>query len=140
MVSATGARISLNLVSAVSPSGEMRFRLLEGDVNGSVFADFLERLARHAGGRVFLIVDGLPMHRSRVVQGKLKQVNGRIEPFFLSPYFPELNLDELVRSHVKLQHRSVGRDLQGISQTTRHLCVPLIAEGAAGSRDVIPAF
>ena len=106
VVEATGARFSLNMISAVSPSGEMRFRLVEGSVNGSVFADFIERLARDAERKVFLIVDGHPSHRSRVVQRKLKALNGQVELFFLPPYSPELNPDELVCSHVK---RSIGR-------------------------------
>lgn len=101
VVEATGARFGINAVSAVSPAGEMRFRLLEGNVDGSVFADFIERLAGDAGGKVFLIVDGHPAHRSRVVQRKLTELGGQVELFFLPPYSPELNPDELVWSHVK---------------------------------------
>ncbi len=107
VVAATGACFAVNMISAVAPSGEMRFRLVEGTVNASVLADFIERLATDAGDRkVFLIVDGHPSHRSRVVQRKLKQLDGQVELFFLPPYSPELNPDELVWSHVK---RQIGR-------------------------------
>jgi transposase len=107
VVKATGARFGVNMISAVAPSGEMRFRLVEGTVNAGVFADFIERVAADAGERkVFLIVDGHPSHRSRVVQRKLKALDGQVELFFLPPYSPELNPDELVWSHVK---RRIGR-------------------------------
>jgi len=108
VVEATGARFGVNMISAVAPTGEMRFRLVEGTVNASVFADFIGRLASDAEGRkVFLIVDGHPSHRSKVVQRKLKALDGLVELFFLPPYSPELNPDELVWSHVKPQ---VGRN------------------------------
>ncbi len=44
-VEATGARFAVNMISAVAPTGEMRFRLVEGTLNAPVFADFIERLA-----------------------------------------------------------------------------------------------
>lgn len=107
VVEATGRRFAVNMISAVAPTGEMRFRLVEGNVNATVFADFIDRLAADAGGqKVFLIVDGHPSHRSKVVQRKLKALDGQVELFFLPPYSPELNPDELVWSHVK---RQIGR-------------------------------
>ena len=107
VVDATGARFGVNMISAVAPTGEMRFRLVEGTVNATVFADFIDRLAADAEDqKVFLIVDGHPSHRSKVVQRKLQALDGQVELFFLPPYSPELNPDELVWSHVK---RKVGR-------------------------------
>ncbi|TQE98375.1 MAG: hypothetical protein FKY71_14150 [Spiribacter salinus] len=55
---------------------------------------------------MFLIVDGHPSHRSKIVQRKLQALDGQVELFFLPPYSPELNPDELVWSRVK---RQVGR-------------------------------
>jgi len=81
--------------------------LFARSVNATVFAEFIDRLAADAEGRkVFLIVDGHPSHRSKIVQRKLQALDGQVELFFLSPDAPELNPDELVWSHVK---RQVGR-------------------------------
>ena len=44
MVTATGRRFSLNMLSAVSPKGEFRFMLHEGTVTAPVFKTFLQRL------------------------------------------------------------------------------------------------
>lgn len=44
VVEVTGRRISLNMISAVSPQGEIRFMLHEGSVTATVFREFLKRL------------------------------------------------------------------------------------------------
>lgn len=103
VVEATGARFSINLLSAISPGGELRFRLVEGTVTAGVFADFIARLAADtpAEQKVFLIVDGHSTHRARRVQRQLQALEGRVEPFFLPPYSPQLNPDEQVWGYVK---------------------------------------
>jgi transposase len=44
VVSATGARFGFNMISAVSPKGALRFMVVEGSVNASVFIEFMKRL------------------------------------------------------------------------------------------------
>lgn len=44
----TGRRTSLNLISAVSPLGELRFMVTEGRVNADIFITFLRRLLVNA--------------------------------------------------------------------------------------------
>lgn len=46
--------------------------------------------------KVFLIVDGHPTHKARKVSQFVETVSDRLELFFLPPYSPELNPDELV--------------------------------------------
>ncbi len=55
---------------------------------------FLGRLIKDADGKVFLILDNLPVHRSRAVQGWLAERKEQIEVFHWPPYSPELNPDE----------------------------------------------
>ena len=50
VVKATGARFSLNMLSAVSAQGALRFMVHEGTVNAAVFIDFCKRLLRDAAG------------------------------------------------------------------------------------------
>jgi len=59
VVPATGRRLGLNLVSAISPRVELRFMTVEGRMNADKFIEFLRRLLHNARGRVFLIVDHL---------------------------------------------------------------------------------
>lgn len=101
IVKATGARFSLNMLSAVNAMGHFRFMTVEGRVNATVFRDFLKRLITGMERKVFLIVDGHPAHKAKLVKRFVEENAHRIELFFLPPYSPELNPDELAWAHVK---------------------------------------
>jgi len=107
VVPSTGARFSLNLVSAVSPRGGMRFMTVNGRMNASKFIEFLQRLLKGAERPVFLIVDGHPTHRAVKVKKFVASTQGKLRLFFLPPYSPELNPDESVWNYVK--HHHVGK-------------------------------
>src|SRR4029450_7988826 len=64
----TGQRFGVNMISAISGAGTLRFRLFTGSFTGPVFVDFLERLLRGCIGRkVYLILDGHPVHHAKRV-------------------------------------------------------------------------
>lgn len=100
-VNVTGARFSLNMLSAVNALGHFRFMTTDGRVTATVFREFLRRLITGMDRKVFLIVDGHPVHKAKLVKRFVSENDDRIELFFLPPYSPELNPDELVWSHVK---------------------------------------
>lgn len=107
VVRSTGQRSSVNMISAVSARGAMRFMLTKGRVNGSVFVEFLKRLMHNAPRPVFLILDGGSYHHSRPVKDYVASIGGKLQLFFLPPYSPELNPDEQVWNHVK--HHGVAK-------------------------------
>lgn len=107
IVEATGQRYGMNIVSAISPRGEMRFMTVEGRMNAGKFIEFLKRLLHNAKRPVFLIVDGHPSHRARKVFEFVRKTKGKLRLFFLPPYSPELNPDELVWNHLK--NHGVGK-------------------------------
>ena len=63
----TGARYSVNMISAVSAKGALRFAVYEGNTNAATFINFCKRLLHDAAGPVYLIVDGHPAHRATAV-------------------------------------------------------------------------
>lgn len=103
VVEVTGRRFSLNMISAVSPRGDFRFMIHEGTVTSPVFKTFLQRLLVGATRPVFVIVDGHPVHKSKLVKTYVESLNGQLKLFFLPPYAPHLNPDEQVWAHVKRQ-------------------------------------
>ena len=107
VVRATGARFSLNMLSAVSAQGALRFMIHEGTVNAAVFIDFCRRLLRDADGPVYLVVDGHPAHRARATTEFVASTDGRLKLFLLPAYSPELNPDEWVWKNVK--HDRAGK-------------------------------
>lgn len=124
IVPRTGGRHSVNMLSAVSARGELRFMLVKGRVNGVVFAEFLHRLMHNASDPVFLILDGHSIHRSRPVRDFVASQEGRLRLFFLPPYSPELNPDEQVWNYVK--HHGVGKAaLRGASDLRRFVLARL---------------
>ena len=107
VVSSTGARFGLNLISAVSAQGELRFMTVNGRVGAKVFIEFLKRLLHNSERTIFLIVDGHPVHKAKVVSKFIESTQGRLQLFHLPPYSPELNPDERVWNDLK--NNAVGR-------------------------------
>jgi transposase len=102
VIKRTGKRFRVNMISAVSNAGMLRFRLFVGSFTGAVFIDFLRRLLGDCGGRkVHLIVDGHPVHRAKLVSAWVGRHAERIELHFLPGYSPELNPVELLNHDVK---------------------------------------
>ena len=102
VIKRTGKRFRVNMISAISNQGLLRFRLFTGSFTGAVFIDFLRRLLRDCQGRkVHLIVDGHPVHRAKLVSTWVGRHAERIELHFLPGYSPELNPVELLNHDVK---------------------------------------
>lgn len=101
VVRVTGQRFSLNMISAISPKGSLRFMVVKGGVGAKVFIAFLKRLLHGRRRPIFLIVDGHPAHRAKLVKKYVESKGGKLRLFSLPPYSPELNPDELVWNDVK---------------------------------------
>jgi transposase len=97
----------LNLISAVSAQGELRFMTVNSRVGAKVFIEFLKRLLHNADRTIFLIVDGHPVHKAKIVSKFVESTQGRLQMFLLPPYSPELNPDERVWNDLK--NNAVGR-------------------------------
>jgi transposase len=67
------------------------FRLFPGAIRGPQVIEFLTHLLAHLPGRLLVIWDGLPAHRSRLVQQWVASQRARLELERLPAYAPELN-------------------------------------------------
>jgi transposase len=103
----TGKRFRCNMISGITNRGRLEFRLFRGKFTAIVFIDFMNRLIKYRRKRVFLIVDGHPVHKSGAVERWLKKNKDRIRMFLMPGYSPELNPDELLNQDVKTN--AVGR-------------------------------
>lgn len=94
-------RATVNLISAVTHQGKVRFRFFEGTMNAQILIDFMKRLIHDAKRKVFLILDNLKVHHAKVVKAWLEDHQDEIEVFYLPPYSPELNPDEYLNCDLK---------------------------------------
>ena len=108
------------MISAVSPRGDFRFMLHDGSVNAQVFKEFLKRLLIGADGPVFLVVDGHPIHKAKLIKEFVAAQDGMLKLFYLPPYSPQLNPDEQVWAHVK---RQVSRQLVQSKDEMKRLAI-----------------
>jgi transposase len=107
VVKVTGARHSVNMISAVTAKGALRFAVYDETLNARVFIDFCKRLIHDAPGPIYLIVDGHPAHRAKATKDFVASTAGTLKLIFLPPYSPELNPDEWVWKNVK--HDRIAR-------------------------------
>ncbi len=107
MIEGTGKRFGCNMISAITNRGRLSFMVFRERFTTTVFLEFLRRLIRGADRKVFLIVDGHPVHRSKKAKAWVAKNAERIEVIFLPGYSPELNPDEMLNQDVK--SNAVGR-------------------------------
>lgn len=100
-------KFKVNMLSAVSKRGKLRFVLYKENMNSEKLIDFMRRLVHDSEKKVFLILDNLRVHHSKKVTEWLDNHKTEIEVFYLPPYAPEYNPDELVNSDLK---RAVGQN------------------------------
>ena len=103
----TGKRFSANVISAVGTDGTLVWDIFQGTCDDVRFMDFLDKLLEQFPDRkIFLILDNASFHKTPGVALWLED-HPRMELFYLPPYTPELNPDELLNQDV---HTHVARN------------------------------
>ena len=77
------------------------FQIHPGSIKGPQVIEFLRHLQRHVPGKLTVIWDGAPIHRSRMVQDYVAGTGGRVEVERLPAYAPELNPVEYMWGNLK---------------------------------------
>lgn len=94
-------REHLSMISSVSNQGTMRWMIIDGSFNTDRLIEFLQLLVKDAGKKVFLILDNLRVHHSKLVKAWLAEHQSAIEVFYLPAYSPDLNPDERLNADIK---------------------------------------
>ena len=102
----TTKRNKINMISAITNRGKVRFMLYRESMTSKVLIKFMSRLIKDSPSKVFLILDNLRVHHSKVVQKWLIENKEKIRVFFLPPYSPEVNPDEYLNGDLKQRIRS----------------------------------
>lgn len=100
VVRQTAKRERINMISSITNQGQVRFMFYRDSMNSKRLIEFMRRLSKDAGRKVFLILDNLKVHHSKVVKDWLEENKGKFEVFYLPSYSPELNPDEYLNKVV----------------------------------------
>ena len=103
-------RDHLSAISAISPEGKLFFHSQDRALDSADVVAFLEHLLREVPGRMVIIWDGAPIHRSQVIKAFLAHgAAQRLHLERLPAYAPELNPGE-----------GLWQQLKGVE--LRHVC------------------
>jgi transposase len=101
VIRATGQRFGCNMISAITNKGALAFMVFQGKFKAPVFVAFLQRLLKQIAGKIYLIVDGHPVHKSGKATRFAATHSARLRLIRMPGYCPELNPDELLNQDVK---------------------------------------
>ena len=101
VVKTSGQRQKINAISAVNAKGAFWYKVYGGMLTAVLFVGMLKDLMKGRKKPVMLVVDGLPVHKAKLVAKHVQSTKGRLELHFLPPYAPDLNPDEFAWSHLK---------------------------------------
>lgn len=94
-------RFSVNMVSTVTNQGKVQFMVYSDNMDSQRFIRFLEQLVKGSKKKVFLVLDNLRVHHSKLVKEWADDNKDDIELFFLPAYSPEKNPDEYLNCDLK---------------------------------------
>ena len=100
-VKRVGKKLKVNMISAISNRGLVRFMIYEGKMTQVRFISFLKRVIEAGDQKVFFITDNLKVHHGKKVAAWLPKHESEIELFFIPSYSPELNPDEYLNRDLK---------------------------------------
>lgn len=104
----SGKYASVNMISALSNSGQLHFSLFEGKFTAQLFIDYLTRLiGDYPDRKIFLICDNHSTHHAKLVKAWATEHTDRIVLVFLPAYSPQLNPDEYLNQDVKRHLREL---------------------------------
>jgi len=103
----TAKRFKINMISSITNRGKLRFMVYEQNMDADLFVSFLGRLIESSDKKIFLILDNLRVHHSKIVKAWVEEHKEKIVLFYLPAYSPDLNPDEYLNNDFK---RNVNKE------------------------------
>ena len=88
-----GTRQKLSMIATVT--------IIEEAFDAEKLIEFLQALIKDAGKKVFLILDNLRVHHSKLVKAWVAERQDQLELFYLPSYSPQLNPEERLNADLK---------------------------------------
>lgn len=94
-------RFSINMISTVTNQGKVEFMIYSGTMNSERLIEFLKQFTKGKDRKMYLILDNLRVHHSKLVKKWEKENSAKIAIFYLPAYSPEKNPDEYLNCDLK---------------------------------------
>ena len=94
-------RFSINMISTVTNQGKVEFMIYSENMNADRLIKFMKQLIHGRNSKVYLILDNLRVHHSKIVKEWLSENKESIAVFHLPSYSPEKNPDEYLNCDLK---------------------------------------
>jgi len=93
--------IEQNVISSVTPDGELFYWPFPETMTAPKFIDFLEQLVAEASTKIIVFADRHPAHEAQAVEQWLEGRDSEIELHWLPRYAPAYNPDEFLNNDLK---------------------------------------
>jgi hypothetical protein len=115
--------IEQNVISSVTPDGELVYWAFPGTMKAETFIDFLKQLVAEASTKLIVFADHHPAHEAKAVDQWLEGRESEIERRWLPRYSPELNPDEFLNNDLKqsLQNEPMPQNTLAFRDTIRRI-------------------
>lgn len=94
-------RFSVNMVSSITNQGKVQFMIYSDNMNSERLIEFMRQLIKSSDKKIYLILDNLKVHHSKLVKEWIEENKDKIALFFLPSYSPEKNPDEYLNCDLK---------------------------------------
>jgi len=61
-------RFSINMISTVINQGQVKFMIYSGSMNADRLVEFMKQLLKYSERKIYLILDNLRVHHSKIVK------------------------------------------------------------------------
>jgi transposase len=96
-----GTRQKRSMIATVTNRGRAQWMIIDDAFDAERLIEFLQALIKDAGRKVFLILDNLRVHHSKIVKAWVSDRHDQIELFYLPSYSPQLNPEERLNADLK---------------------------------------
>ncbi len=105
-------KFSVSMISSITNQGKVQFMVYTDRMNSDKLIEFMKQLIKSTDRKVYLILDNLRVHHSKVVKQWIEDNKDDIALFYLPSYSPEKNPDEYLNCDLKhgLSNKTAPKD------------------------------
>lgn len=94
----------VSVISIMSNLGLFKFMVYKGGLNSQLFIKFLEKLIKDRPKKIFLILDNLSVHKSKIVKEWVEKNKDKIELFFPTELFTSDKSDRTIQQYFEARN------------------------------------